>query len=352
MVETTILGGGSMGTAMALLLAPRTRRVQIWIRDPARAETVETDRENRRYLPGVRLPENVEVTGLAERALAETDLIIAAIPSAHLRATLQTLAPVVPESASVLSVVKGLEIDTGTRPSQILHDVLGPRSVAVLSGPGHAEELAAGLPSSQVVAGADPNLTGTIQEMLNSESLRIYTSLDLIGVELSAALKNVFGIAAGICQGLRLGDNAQAGLLTRSLVEMGRLVEALGGDRATVSGLAGIGDLLTTCYSRFGRNRSVGEAIGRGVPIEQATRTERGIAEGVTTARAIHQLAEAHGIEMPIVAEVRQILDQVKTPRQALRDLMMRQPKQEHEPQANVEPHEPLNTPIVPNAGP
>lgn len=327
--RVAILGAGGMGTALALLFAKTAQTVQLWARDPAQAAELGLTRENARHLPGVKLPENVEVTPNACDATGGANLIVVAIPSAYLRGTLEGLVERIPPGIPMLSVVKGIENETLLRPSQIIVEVLGARPVAVLSGPSHAEELARGLPASVVVAGDAEDLNVEIRDALNQGTFRVYTNPDLIGVELAGALKNLLGIAAGVCDGLGFGDNAKAALLTRGLVEISRFGVALGGDFSTFFGLAGVGDMVTTCYSPFGRNRSVGERIGRGERIEQILASMVNVAEGVPTTRSVHDLARQRGVEMPITDELYRVLFEGKSPHEAVTDLMIREPKVE-----------------------
>jgi glycerol-3-phosphate dehydrogenase (NAD(P)+) len=329
MKRLAILGAGGMGTALAVLLSGRVRSVQLWARDAAHAAELARARENARHLPGVRLPEGVVVTEKACDATAGADLVVVAIPSAFLRATLGGLHEQIAPGIPVLSVVKGIENQTFARPSQIVIETLGHRSVAVLSGPSHAEELARGLPASVVVGGSDEALNRAVRDTLNHGLFRVYTNPDALGVELAGALKNILGIAAGICDGLGFGDNAKAALLTRGLVEITRFAVHLGAQPATFRGLAGVGDLITTCYSPYGRNRAVGERIGRGEPPATVLANMVNIAEGVPTTRSVHDQARQHGIELPITNEVHQILFQSKSPRDAVTDLMLRAPKDE-----------------------
>jgi glycerol-3-phosphate dehydrogenase (NAD(P)+) len=329
MNRIAILGAGGFGTALALAVARASGSVTLWARDPAQAAALAGSRENARHLPGVILPEAVRPTADAAEAMAGVGLIIVAIPTAFLRATLAGLADRVPAGVPVLSTVKGIENGTFERPSQILVEVLGPRSVAVLSGPSHAEEIARGLPASVVVAGADEALNLLVRDTLNGDAFRVYTNADALGVELAGALKNILGIAAGICDGLGFGDNAKAAILTRGLAEIARFAVALGGRATTFFGLAGVGDVVTTCYSQFGRNRSVGERLGRGESLAAILAGMTDVAEGVYTTRSVDALARRRGIEMPITREVFQILFEGKPPRAAVTDLMMRLPKDE-----------------------
>ena len=333
MRRVAILGAGGMGTALAVVLARSGAEVRLWSRDREHARQFAQTRVNERHLPEVPVPDAVAITADGAVALAGAELVVAAIPTAYLRTTLERLAAEVslPGSIPVLSVVKGIEWGTFARPSQIIEQAMGPRPIAVLSGPSHAEEMARGLPASVVVSGSDVPLNERIRDWLSHESFRVYTSTDAMGVELAGALKNILGIAAGICDGLGFGDNAKAALLTRGLVEIARLGVNLGARLETFYGLAGVGDLITTCYSRYGRNRAVGERIGQGETLDQVLAGMVNVAEGVPTTRSVHALARDRGVEMPITAELYRILFEDKAPRAAVVDLMVRLPKQEGE---------------------
>ena len=260
-----VLGDGAWGTAVALLLAQNpTHRVVLWSARAANARLLRERRENVTFLPGVPIPPAVELTADIREAAAGAELWISAVPTVYLRATLQPVASALRGDCPVLSLSKGLENETFRRPSEILCEVLGNRPTAALSGPSHAEEVSRGLPTSVVVASADLDLARWVQERFSTDRFRVYTNLDLVGVELAGAFKNVIGIAAGISDGLSFGDNTKAALLTRGLAEMARFGVALGAEHETFFGLAGIGDIITTCVSRHGRNRAVGERLGRG----------------------------------------------------------------------------------------
>ncbi|MDB5353245.1 MAG: glycerol-3-phosphate dehydrogenase [Planctomycetota bacterium] len=318
-----------MGTALALLLARSTGSIRLWARDPVRARLMRETRANLLHLPGALLPENILVTSDPREACDGSDLVVVAIPTAFLRSTLLSLNVSFPPQVPALSVVKGIEQDSFARPSEIIVDTLGSRPVAVLSGPSHAEEIARGLPASVVVASDEEPLNVAIQEVLNGPTFRVYTNSDVLGVELAGAMKNILGIAAGICDGLGFGDNAKAALLTRGLVEIARFSCEMGARPSTFLGLAGVGDVITTCYSPFGRNRSVGIKIGQGATLPEALVGMTNVAEGVTTARSVHALARSRGVAMPITDEVYRILHEGKPPRAAVTDLMLRLPKVE-----------------------
>ncbi len=260
-----VLGDGAWGTAIALLLAQNPQhRVRLWSAREENGRLLQERRENVRLLPGVPIPASVELTLDIRRAVADADLWVSAIPTVYLRPTLEGIALLVRPGPPVLSLAKGVENTTFLRPSEILTQLLGIERVAVLSGPSHAEEMSRGCPTSVVVASPDVELARSIQAWFSTDRFRVYTNLDTVGVELGGALKNIIGIASGISEGLGFGDNAKAALLTRGLVEMTRFGVSHGAEPQTFTGLAGMGDLITTCASRHGRNRQVGERLPRG----------------------------------------------------------------------------------------
>jgi glycerol-3-phosphate dehydrogenase (NAD(P)+) len=331
MTAVTILGAGSWGTALAVLLAEHGPT--LWDRDEKRAVQVKTERVNARYLPGVVLPEGVQVTGHLSAAVRFADVLVFAVPSHTVRAVAQRVrdTPGFEPRQLVVNAAKGLEEVTCKRMSEVLRDELpqAPGTIVSLVGPSHAEEVARRMPTTVVVSGPDPQVLRRVQELFSTESFRVYTNPDLLGVELAVSVKNVIAIAAGIGDGLGFGDNTKGALLTRGLAEMARLGAALGARPETFAGLAGLGDLITTATSRHSRNRNLGEAIGRGQPLAQALAGMSMVAEGVRTTRAVSMLAERHGVEMPITSQVEQILFAGKDPRQAIRDLMLRAPRAE-----------------------
>ncbi len=328
-MKITILGSGGMATACAIVLAEHAGHVlTIWARNPDYARDMMLTRENRRLLPGVQIPNSIEIT--ADIAAASgTDVLVAAIPTAFLRAALTSISDKLPASVPVISVIKGLEVDTFARPTQIITSVLGSRPVAALGGPCHAEEAARRMPSSVVIASQDAAFASQAQTLFATDRFRVYTNRDLAGVELAGALKNVIAIAAGICDGLGYGDNAKSALITRGLAEMTRFGTAMGADQKTFVGLAGMGDLITTCVSPFGRNRKVGERLGKGEKLADIVASMTAVAEGVTTARSIHDLAAKCGIDMPITREVFAVLFEGKSPVAATDSLMQRPPRGE-----------------------
>jgi glycerol-3-phosphate dehydrogenase (NAD(P)+) len=330
LMKITILGGGAMATACAVVLSEQTdRTVTIWARNPDFADQMQQERENRRLLPGIPLPDAVTVTSDIEAATAGADLLVASIPTAYLREAMTTHRAILSRGQPVVSVIKGIENSTFLRPTQIISEVLGQDRVAVLAGPSHAEEIARRLPASLVVASADANLATLVQDVFSTDRFRVYTNDDVVGVELGGALKNVLAIAVGISDGLGYGDNAKSALMTRGLVEMTRFGAALGADSNTLFGLAGIGDLITTCVSRFSRNRHVGELLGQGQTLDQILAGMSAVAEGVKTTRSVNDLAERHGIDMPITREVFAVLFEGKDPVAATDSLMQRPPRGE-----------------------
>jgi glycerol-3-phosphate dehydrogenase (NAD(P)+) len=324
-----ILGTGGWGTALAVLLADDPgHRVRLWGAHPDTVAKIRDTRENARLLPGVPIPESVELTADPREATAGADCWVTAVPTAYLRDTLARFVPVRDTGVPVISLTKGIEVGTFRRPSEIIEEVLAPRRVAVLSGPSHAEEVVRGLPTSVVVASPDAALAGWAQDRFGTDRFRVYTNSDLIGVELAGALKNVIGIAAGVCDGLGFGDNAKAALITRGLVEMTRFGMAHGAEHATFSGLAGTGDLITTCFSPHGRNRRVGYRLGRGEPLADVLAGPQ-VAEGVLTSRSVFERVTRMGIEAPIMTGVYRVLHEGQPPLAAVQDLMTRRQKHE-----------------------
>ena len=326
----TILGDGAWGTTIALLLARRRdHEVILWSARPEYGQHLRAKRENTAFLPGIPIPEAVHLTSDIREALARPDLLISAVPTIYLRQSLMRLADDIGSDVPVLSLSKGIENETFQRPSEIIRQILGTKRIAVLSGPSHAEEVSRGLPATVVVACHDLDLSRGIQAHLSDDRFRVYTNLDVIGVEIAGALKNILGLAGGICDGLGLGDNAKSALLTRGLVEIARFGVAQGGSHHTFFGLAGLGDVITTCVSAHGRNRHVGERLARGEKLPAILASMSMVAEGVFTTRSVHEKAQRLGLDMPITAEVYRVMYEDKDPRRAVRDLMQREPTSE-----------------------
>jgi glycerol-3-phosphate dehydrogenase (NAD(P)+) len=329
-MKITVLGGGAMGTACAAVLSEKPgQEVTVWARNASFAEQMQRGRENTRLLPGIRIPDGIEITSDLASAVENTGLLVASIPTAFLREALTQHRGVLPSNVPVVSVIKGLENDTFLRPSEIVTDVLGIDQVAVLAGPSHAEEIARRKPASLVAAAKDPQLARLVQDVFSTDRFRVYTNEDIVGVELGGALKNVLAIAVGICDGMNFGDNAKAGLMTRGLVELTRFGSAFGADPNTLFGLAGIGDLITTCVSGFSRNRHVGVELGKGKSLDEILNSMSAVAEGVRTTRSVHELAQKHNVDMPITREVHAVLFEGKSPDSATDSLMGRPPRGE-----------------------
>ena len=329
MTRVAVIGNGGFGTAMALLLLENRFDVTIWGHDEDYVDRVREERENRRYLPGVLLPEGLQFTHNPEEALEDASLVVIAVPTAWLRETLEGFRGLLPRGAPLVSLVKGIEPRTLLRPSQVLREVFPGRPVAVISGPSHAEEVARRVPSSVVAAAASRDFTRRLQKAFGTPHFRVYSNPDPVGVELGGALKNVIAIAAGLVEGLGYGDNTKAALVTRGIVEMRRLAMRMGAKGSTFFGLAGIGDLITTSFSAHGRNRSVGLGLASGRSLQEVLDSMNGVSEGVNTARSVVTLARRHRVEMPICTEVHAILFEGKAPSDALRDLMTRSSKSE-----------------------
>jgi len=326
-VTIGVLGAGSWGTALACLLGG-TGPVVLWGRNAQTLGDIDRTRENVRYLPGVRLPRTVEVTTELER-VASCGPLILAVPTRAQAEVAKAVASAA-RPPTVLCAAKGYEPVTRRRMSELLRSAFGAEvPVAVLAGPSHAEEVARGIPTTVVVASAEEEAAVAWQEIMICPSFRVYTNPDLVGVETAAALKNVIAIAAGICDGLGFGDNTKGALLTRGLAEMARLGAALGARAETFAGLAGLGDLVTTCMSRHSRNRRVGELVGQGRSVEEAQAETGMVAEGVGTTRSALAIAAERGVELPISHQVAEVLFEGKVPRAALGDLMGRDAKAE-----------------------
>jgi glycerol-3-phosphate dehydrogenase (NAD(P)+) len=319
-----VLGAGSWGTALAIALAPRFECVELWARGAERACKIQTSRQNERYLPGFRLPPNVRVTAELQCVADSLDFTLIVIPAQHLRSVLKQAAAFCPTSSKLISAAKGIEETSLLFATQVISEELPHRSVAALSGPTFAKEIAAGEPAAVVIASEDPSFAVEVQRAFATPALRFYTSDDVAGVELGAALKNVIAIGAGICSGLGLGSNTVAALITRGLAEIMRLGAAMNANPRTLSGLAGLGDLVLTATGDLSRNRSVGVLLGQGHRLDQMLAGMDMIAEGVTTCRAAYALGRRMDVSLPIIEKMYEILYEQKDPRQAISELMER----------------------------
>jgi glycerol-3-phosphate dehydrogenase (NAD(P)+) len=334
MKKIAIIGGGSWGTALAIALtrSSSAHRLALWAHSADVVEILAARRVNEIYLPGFELPADVEVTGSLEKALVGADIILGVMPSAHARGLYRSMQPHVEPRSIFVSATKGLEPDSHARMSEVIAQEMGPHfssRIAVLSGPSFALEVAAGDPTAVVLASADATLASIVQEEFSGPRFRLYTNDDVLGTEIAGAVKNVIAIAAGICTGLELGTNAVAALVTRGLAEMTRLAVALGGRRETLSGLAGVGDLILTATGELSGNRSVGVQLGKGRELSEIIGSTRRVAEGVGSAAATLELARRAQVEMPITEQVHAVLTAGRVTRDAIRDLMERRLKQE-----------------------
>jgi glycerol-3-phosphate dehydrogenase (NAD(P)+) len=326
-----VIGDGGWGTTLAILLSKKGFDVALWGVFPDYIAILKEARENKKFLPGVKIPEAVRITSDLGAALAKCDLTLLAVPSQYLRGIVTMLKATGLRDMVFVSVTKGIENDTLKRMSEVVAEVLGDIPIAVLSGPTIALEVVNGVPTTAVASSLDIDIAKGVQDIFLTESFRVYANSDVVGVELGGALKNIIAIAAGITDGLGFGTNAKAALLTRGLVEIARLGAAMGAKRETFYGLSGLGDLTTTCISPYSRNRWLGEEIGRGKRLKDVLKETEMVVEGVATAQSAFELSKKYRVEMPITAEVYNVLYKNKNPKQAVRDLMTRSPKTESE---------------------
>lgn len=333
-MRVTVVGAGSWGTAVAAHLALLGHRVTIWAREAEVAEGISREGRNPYFLKELLLPEGIEATAELERSLEEAELAVMAVPSRWVREVAREVAVHLPRRVPVLNLAKGFDPHTGKRLSVAIAEELGrhPREgVAVLSGPNHAEEVSRKVPSATVIASFDPELARGLQRVFSSDYFRVYTNADVVGVEVGGAYKNVVAVAAGVLDGLGLGDNTKASLITRGLAEMVRFGCAMGANPITFSGLSGIGDLIVTCISRHSRNRGFGERLGRGEAASEALAGSRMVVEGALNTHLVCDMASAMGVEVPIARSVKSLLDGECGPQEALRHLMTRDLKEETE---------------------
>jgi len=328
----SVLGAGSWGTALALHLAHLGHEVRLWARDPALASTLRRSGENAAYLPGARLPANLIPTSSLEDALQGTEAAVFVCPSSGVRGLAEAVRPLLVGRPVIVSAAKGVEQETHMTMTAILASVLGaehaPR-VAALSGPSFAREVALGLPTAVTAAARDLAVAEIVQQLFNGPTLRVYTSADVVGVEIGGAVKNVIALGAGVSDGLGFGHNSRAALITRGLAEITRLATRLGADRQTLAGLSGLGDLVLTCTGDMSRNRTVGLRLGHGEALAHIVASMREVAEGIRNTRSVRDLAHAVGVEMPITEQMHLVLYEEKSPRQAVIDLMTRGLKRE-----------------------
>lgn len=332
-ITVSVLGAGGWGIAIANLLCEKGHIVRLWEFDPRAAESLRATRELPSKLPGIRVTDAIEIGSDLGASISDTNVICLVVPSQTLRSVAQKIRELQIASRPILiNLAKGIEVGSLKRMSQVLEEVMPPDSyagIATLSGPSHAEEVSRGIPTVVVAASRDERISQQVQELFITPRFRVYTSTDILGVELAGSLKNIIALAAGMLDGLGMGDNTRGALLTRGLAEIVRMGKKLGADPLTFSGLSGVGDLVTTCLSKHSRNRYVGEQIGRGRNLNEVLAGMAMVAEGVETTRSCYALSCNLGVEMPITREVHRVLFEDKPPRDAITDLMVRDPKAE-----------------------
>lgn len=326
MAKIGIIGAGSWGTALAVVLHANGHIVEMWSRDSQIIKTIVHDRVNRKYLPDVEIPNSINIEKDLERLVCEKDGLLIAVPSHAVRSVLEQFEEI-DDKTILISLAKGIENDTLLRVSQILKERFSEDRIVVLSGPSHAEEVSRRIPTVVVSASRNLEAAKWVQSIFMSRDFRVYVHNDIIGVELGGALKNIVAVAAGIIDGVGAGDNTKAALITRALAEITRLGTKLGADSMTFAGLSGMGDLIVTCMSKYSRNRYLGEQIGKGKKLDEVLSEMVMVAEGVKTTRSAHELAARHGVEVPIINEAYKVLFQNKDPKEAVYDLMTRAAK-------------------------
>lgn len=330
MAKAGIMGAGSWGIALALLLHKNGHEVTVWSISTEEVEMLTTKREHESKLPGVKLPDNMKFTSDLELAVKDKDFIVLAVPSPFTRSTARSMKPYVAEGQIIVDVAKGIEEDTLMTLSQQIEEEIPQADVAVLSGPSHAEEVGRGLPTIVVIGAKTETTAKYLQQMFMNEVFRVYTSPDVLGMELGGSLKNVIALAAGIADGLGYGDNTKAALITRGIAEIARLGVKMGGAIESFSGLTGIGDLIVTCASQHSRNRKAGYLMGKGMSMQEAMDEVKMVVEGVYSTKAAVKLGKEYNVPLPIIEAVNEVLFENKNPREAVNDLMLRDSKAEH----------------------
>lgn len=326
-----VLGGGSWGTALAVLLANKGFEVEMWVRNKIQAEEMNITKENKKYLPNVKLPSNLKVNDDLEKTIYKKDIILLSVPTHGVRSTLNSVKDIIGEEQIIVNVAKGIENNTLMRISEIVKEILPNNKYAILSGPSHAEEVALNIPTTVVSASVNKDIAEYIQELFITPSFRVYTNPDIIGVELGGALKNIIALGAGISDGLGYGDNTKAALMTRGIIEISRLGTSLGANPNTFSGLAGVGDLIVTCTSMHSRNRRCGILLGKGLSLDEAVKEVGMVVEGVKTTNSAYKMAQKVGIEMPITDEIYNVLYNNVDVKESVNKLMGRDKKHEME---------------------
>lgn len=331
MAKISVLGAGSWGTALAVVLHKNGHEVTIWSIAQDEIDMLKKEREHKDKLPGVKIAEEIGLTTDLKEAISGRDMLVVAVPSPYIRSTAKSMAPYVEDGQLLVSVAKGIEEGTLMTLSAILEQEIPQAEVAVLCGPSHAEEVGIGLPTTLVAGAKRKETAELVQSTFMNEVLRVYTSPDVLGMELGASLKNVIALAAGMADGLGYGDNTKAALITRGISEIGRLALKMGAKYETLSGLTGIGDLIVTCASKHSRNRKAGMLIGEGYTMEEAMKEVKMVVEGVYSAKAAMELSPKYDVSMPIIEQVNEVLFDGKSAKEAVMDLMLRDKKPEHD---------------------
>lgn len=330
MANIGVLGAGSWGTALSVLLHDNGNQATIWSIDPTEIEMLSKEREHKTKLPGVHISEEIQITGEIQEAILGKDFLVLAVPSPFTRATAKKMSPYVAEGQIIVDVAKGIEETTLMTLSGQIKEEIPQADVAVLSGPSHAEEVGRKLPTTCVIGATTRKTAEYLQSAFMSKVFRVYTSPDILGIELGGSLKNVIALAAGIADGLGYGDNTKAALITRGIAEIARLGVKMGGKLETFTGLTGIGDLIVTCASVHSRNRRAGYLMGQGKTMQEAMDEVQMVVEGVYSAKAARKLAEKYEVSMPIVEQINEVLFENKSAAQAVDELMLRESKSEH----------------------
>lgn len=327
MAKVAIIGSGGFGCSIAILLNKNNHKVKVWSYSQNEVDQITLNHENKDFLPGVKIPGNIFFSTNQEQVVSDAEFIINALPSKFVRVTLEKFS-FRPEQ-KIINVSKGMEDKTFLRMSEVIYEVTKNNNIAVLSGPTHAEEVSRFLPTACVVASKNLNLAREVQTLFNNDFFRVYTSQDVVGVELGGTLKNIIALATGISDGLGFGDNTRASLITRGLIEISRIGEKLGANPETFRGLSGLGDLITTCVSEHGRNRRAGILLGQGLTLDQVLEKIKMVVEGANNIKPVYELAKKLNLELPIIFEVHKILFENKSPKKSVLDLMLRAPKSE-----------------------
>lgn len=329
-MKITVLGAGTWGTALTILLAENNHKVTIWSALPREVEELDKNRTAIKNLPGAVLPESVAVTADLKEALKEPEMIVMAVASVYVRETAKKISSMLPEGMIIVNVAKGVEEATLKTLTEVIEDEIPQAEVAVLSGPSHAEEVSRKIPTTIVAGAKKKEVADKIQDVFMTDFFRVYTSPDVIGIELGGSLKNVIALAAGVLDGVGMGDNTKAALMTRGIAEISRLGMAMGGKYETFAGLSGMGDLMVTCTSKHSRNRNAGFLVGQGKNAKEAMEEVGQVVEGVLSARAAYKLGEKYNVELPIVEQVNKVLFEDKPVKEAIYDLLIRQKTEEH----------------------